>query len=168
MSTPAPTENLQGRVASLMRQFVRPDFPGSARAAFKRWAPGQPPPLAYYRLLLQQPGDELPASTQTEAWMLLAWALSQGIEHQAERSLGRALAEAGYAEARLERLLAAAPELLPELAAAMLRFLAAKAQACNLHELARLLLTRDDPAREVLHRRLAIDFFRHLPRPTKD
>lgn len=167
-STAAESDGLAARVGALAQLVQRPDFPSADRVAFKRWAPGQPPPLGFYRLFLRTTPDELPAPAQTEAWMLLAWGLCNGIAHRPERALGQALAECGYAEARLERLLAADLDLLPELTAAALRFLAAKGEGCDFVQLARLLLAREAEAREAIHRRIASAYFHHLPRDTQE
>lgn len=167
LTSPAP-EGLPARVGGLARLIQRPDFPASDRAAFKRWAPGQPPTLGFYRLFLRGENSELPLASQTESWMLLAWALCNGIAYLPDRSLGQALAESGFSEPRLERLLAADPDLLPEVAASALRFLAAKSDGCDLLQLMRLLLARDTDAREAIHRRIASDYFRHLPRTAQE
>lgn len=138
------------------------------RAALKRWAPGQAPPLTFYRLWLQGLGEELPAPEQGQAWMQIAWGLAMGVAHRRERPLGRALAESHFAEARLERLLAAPPALLPGLFSALVRFLGAKGETFDWLDGARLLLSHDGERREAVHRRIASHYYSHLPRLEKE
>ncbi|WP_281915675.1 type I-E CRISPR-associated protein Cse2/CasB [Caldimonas thermodepolymerans] len=141
-------------------------YPAGDRAALKRWAPGQPVPLAFYRLWLRHLGDELPVESQTPAWMTLAWGVAAlgAASHRPDRPLGRALAESGYAEARLERLLAAPEELRIELFMSTARFLAARNESFDWLDAALFLLTTDPQAHERACRRIAQAFFRHLPR----
>lgn len=163
------TDDSLGRLVARLAAVVGGErFPNADRAALKRWSPGQPPPLSFYRLWLRSVDDELPAPAQTQAWMLVTWGLALGVAHQRGRPLGRVLAESRYAEARLERLLAAPPDVLPELFASLMRFLAAKGEAVDWLDAARLLLTQDADKREAVHRRIAADYFRHLPRTDKE
>lgn len=139
-------------------------YPNADRAALKRWAPGQPIPLAFYRLWLRHVGDEPPPESQTEAWMTLVWGLAlcgQGC-HEPKRPLGQALAESDFAEGRLERLLSAPDDIRSELFMSTVRFLAAKGERFDWTEAARFLLTRDADKRETVHRRLAQAYYRHL------
>lgn len=158
---------LIGRLAA---QLATPLYPGADRASLKRHAVGQPPPLAFYRLWLRHLGTELPTERQTPAWALLAWglALMGAGAHRPGHGLGRALAETGYAEARLERLLAADNDTRERLFTSLVRFLAAKGESFDWLDAGRLLLTRDSDVREALNRRIATDYYRHLPRQDKD
>lgn len=159
---------LPSRIARLAGVITSDHFPNAERAVLKRWAPGQPPPLTFYRIWLRSIGEELPGSVQTHAWMLLLWGLALGVGHQRGRTLGRVLAESRYAEARLERLLSAPPDVLPDLFASLVRFLAAKGESVDWLDAAGLLLTHDIHKREAVHRRIASDYFRHLPRTDKE
>lgn len=168
---PAYGDGLAAAVGRLSAVLASEHYPAGDRAALKRHAPGQPPPLAFYRLWLRHLHDELPPEPATQAWALLAWGLafSGRQAHRPDRPLGRALAESAFAEARLERLLAAPDgEVRHSLAEAAVRFLGAKGEAFDWAQLAQLLLTRDDQARERLHRRIATDYYRHLPRTDKE
>jgi CRISPR system Cascade subunit CasB len=154
-----------GRIAALL---TGDRYPSGDRAVLKRMAPGTTPPLAFYRLWLRYLDDDLPSGGQTAAWALVVWGLASAAPgaHRPDRGLGRALAESGFSESRLERLFAADQDdtLLP-LAADAVRFLAAKREVFNWVHLAGLLLTRAEVQREVVHRRIATDYYRYLPRP---
>lgn len=166
-----PAENLAGRINRLASLIGAEHYPGGDRAALKRYAPGQPVPLAFYRLWLRHLATEPPQESTTQAWMLLAWGLacSGPASHRRGRSLGQCLAECGYSEARLERLLAAPDDdMRIALAASLVRFVAAKGDAFDWVQLAQLVLTYDEDARERLHRRIATDYYRHLPRVDKE
>lgn len=155
-------DDLGARVRNLARVLGSPHFPAGDRAALKRWSPGQAVPLAFYRLWLRHLGTELPPETQTAAWMLLTWglALMGAGAHRPDRPLGRALAEARYAEGRLERLLEAPDQLRPELLSSAVRFLAAKDEGFDWTQAARLLLVRDPDKRNALHRGVASTYYR--------
>lgn len=164
-------EDLASRVNRLAAVLAAEHYPSGDRAALRRHAPGQPPPLAFHRLWLRHLHTELPHEAATGAWALLAWGLASSgpAAHRRGRPLGQCMAECGYSEARLERLLAAADDdMRLALAASLLRFVAAKGDAFDWVQLAQLLLTRDDEARERLHRRIATDYYRHLPRTDKE
>jgi CRISPR system Cascade subunit CasB len=141
-----------------------PHYPTGDRAQLRRWALGQPMPLAFYRLWLRHVGEELPIEEQTEAWMAIAWGLATmgAHAHVLGRRFGHALAEAGYAEGRLERLLSAPEALRIELFMSAVRFLAAKQQAFDWREAAEFLLARDPQKRESIHRRIAQSYYRQL------
>jgi CRISPR system Cascade subunit CasB len=159
-----PLHQFIGRLAAVLGAE---HFPGADRAALKRMAPGNSPPLAFYRLWFRHLGDELPVVDQTPAWAVIVSGLaaSSSQSHRPGRGLGQALAESGWHEARLERLLAADDGQQVKLAADALRFLAARGESFDWTQVARLLLTRSDEARDAIHRRIATDFYRHQPRP---
>jgi CRISPR system Cascade subunit CasB len=152
-----------GRLAGLLSSDR---YPTGERAALKRYAPGQTLPLALYRLWLLHLGDELPSERRLLAWGLLAWGLAYSgpAAHRPDRGLGRALAEARYMDARLERLLSAPDDLTRgRLFASTVRFLSAKGEGFDWVQAARLLLTQDPEKRELINRRIAADYYRHLP-----
>lgn len=162
--------DLPALIGRLAAQLAMAKYPGADRAALKRHAPGQSPPLAFYRLWLRHLGAELPGEGQTSSWAVLVsgMALMGTGAHRRGRGLGRALAESGFSEARLERLLAADGDTRERLFASLARFLAAKDEGFDWTDAGRLLLARDPDAREGIHRRIAADFYRHLPRQDKD
>ncbi len=156
--------SLRRIVATLTGVVAAPHYPARDRAALKRWAPGQALPLAFYRLWLRHLGQDLPYDHQCDAWMTLAWGVATmgSSAHRPERPFGRALAEAGFAEGRLERLLAAPDELRNELFMSAVRFLAAKDEGFDWTEAAEFLLSRDANKRQAIHRRIAEAYYRHL------
>ena len=169
-SSSASAESPSALVCRLAGILANPHFPASDRAALKRHAPGQPPPLAFYRLWLRQLGADLPSEPQSAAWMLMAWGLAftGAGAHRPDRPLGRALAECGYSESRLERLLAADSNSLEPLFASVVRFLAAKGESFDWRDAAHLLLVTDAHKRETIHRRIAATYYRHQPRTEKE
>ena len=163
-------ESLSARVDRLASILANPHFPVSDFASLRRHAPGRPPPLAFYRLWLRQLGDDLPPESQSAAWMLLTWGLAfiGAGGHRRDRPLGRALAECGYSESRLERLLAADSDSLEPLFASVVRFLTAKRESFDWRDAAHLLLITDAQKREAIHRRIASTYYRHQPRTEKE
>ena len=155
---PAPSQT----AALLARVIGADDFPTGERARLKRWAPGSPPSLAFYRFAFRH----LPEGWERnpEAWLTLttAIALLCPDPHRPDLPLGRALADTGYAEARLERLLSAQEDTLHTLLLRSARFLCAKNSGCNCTDLAYLLGLRGDPERARL--RIARDYYRELQR----
>jgi CRISPR system Cascade subunit CasB len=167
-TAPAPEPpSLFNQVAKLAGILGSAHFPTGDRAALKRMAPDQPPPLAFYRFAFRELPDHW--ERQCSAWQTLTAALAlssnQGNPHNPQRPLGRALAEQGYSEARLERLLAAEGDTLNILLLRAARFLAAKGETVDTvdwTDAARLLLTGSDAAQEQIRRGIAGDFYRHL------
>ena len=162
-ATPRDGPNLSALMSKLAGILGSTHFPNADRAALKRWAPGQPIPLAFYRLWLRQVGDDLPPESQTEDWMTIVWGLAlSGGSHDPKRPLGQALAESGFSEGRLERMLSAPDDLRRELFMSAVRFLAAKDERFDWTEALRFLLTRDADRREIVHRRIAQAYYKHL------
>lgn len=166
---PSPT-SLEPSVTAIVGRLVRvigaSDYPAGDRAQLRRWSPGQHVPLAFYRLWLRHSGTDLPTETQTIAWLALAWSIAMlgASAHLPQRSWGRALAESGYAESRLERLLSSPADVRLELVMSAVRFLSANNERCDLVDIAHFLLTTDPVKREGLHRRIAQAYYRHLPK----
>lgn len=132
----------------------------------KRWAPGQPIPLAFYRLWLRFVSDGLPDPETTPAWMLVAWGVSLmgSRSNQPERAFGRALAEAGVTYSRVERLLDAPHDVLPDLLTSVVRQMSAAKEGFDWSEAAELLLARKTAARESIRRRIAVAYYRYQPK----
>jgi len=160
---PIPEITLQSRIGQIAAALSSDRFPTGERAVLRRMNPGQLPPLAFYRFALRHlpEGWDREADTR-ESWgtLVAGVALMSPNAHRPDRGLGRALAEAGYAAARLERLLAAEGDTRRSLLLRAARFLAAKSTSCNWVDAAQLLFTRDPDKRESLQRRVAWDFYR--------
>lgn len=124
--------------------------------------PGLAPPITFYRFALRNLPDgwerQIPAWTAIVAGI----ALMAPNAHRPDISLGLALADNGFAEARLERLFASRGETRITLFLRAVRFLAAKTAAFNWTDGARLLLTRDNDLLEQTHREIAADYYRAL------
>lgn len=165
-TAPAEPAKLAHTIAALAGVVGHERYPAADRAALKRWAPGQPVPLAFYRLWLRHLGEEPPHEAQTEAWMTLAWGLAISGEgsHDPKRPLGQALAESGFSEGRLERLLSAPDDVRIELFMSAVRFLAAKGERFDWTQAARFLLTVDAAKRESIHRCIALGYYRNFER----
>lgn len=168
------TENAQSlsgyaNLATLISRMVgvigSQHYPTGDRAMLRRWAPGQPTPLAFYRLWLRHLENDLPPEPQTASWMALAWGLAQmgAGAHVPKRPLGRALAEAGFSEQRLERLLAAPEEVRVDLFMDAIRILGSRHESFDWMEAAWFLLTTDPDKREGVQRQLAHAFYRYQP-----
>jgi len=159
-------ERLGAKVARMANAICGDATSNGDRAALKRWAPGQPIPLVFHRLWLRFVSDELPNEAANGAWMFVAWGLAMmGTQaHRPNQALGRALAEAGLASSRLERLLDAPADVLPDLFSAAVRHLTSKTEGFDWSEAAELLLARSAPAHESIRRRIAVAYYRHQPK----
>lgn len=173
MTAPAETSveppTLGSDIARLVGVIGSAGLPSSDRAALRRWALGQPIPLAFYRLWLRHLGSDLPPADRTEVWMAIVWGIATLGEgcHDPKRPFGLALAESGFAEGRLERLLSAPDDVRIDLFMSTVRFLAARGERFDGRDAAQLLLTLDADKREGLHRRIAAAYFRHLTQASK-
>jgi len=158
---PAIEAVLPSRIGQIAATLGGDHFPTGERAALKRFAPGQSVPLAYWRFWPRWLSADAPPEAQSQDWALilagLAWMGRAG--HQPKARLGATLAEHGYSEQRLERLLAAEDAATRrQLFARMVRFLAAKGAAIDWLEAARFLLA-GDALRETLAHRIARDYY---------
>lgn len=162
----APEHSLASRIGHIARVLAGERFPSGERAALRRMSPGLSPPLAFHRFTLHHLPDGWERHEADWVTVVAGIALMAPHAHRADQPLGRALAEAGYSEARLERLLAADGKTRRTLLLRAGRFLAAKAAPFNWTEAAQLLLTsdQDQTKREKLHRRIARDFYYHKER----
>jgi len=156
-------ETLSTSLASLVRHLASTiaaeHFPTGDRAALRRLNPDAMPNLAFYRFAFRH----LPQNWESRraAWTALVAgiALMCPKPHRPDRSAGLALAETGYSEKRLERLLAAEGDTLHTLLLRAARFLAAKNEACNWVDFAHLLL---DTNPENARLKIARDYYRNL------
>lgn len=133
-------------------------------AALRRLDPNRVNAPVFWRLLARHAEQELdhidrhPERVSRWAAGLRAAVELEGL-HDSQRSLGRALAEAGYADQRFERLLRAdEPGLWDELRSAA-RYLGVKGQRANAEQLIRLAVEVDTAQAERLRRVLAADYY---------
>jgi CRISPR type I-E-associated protein CasB/Cse2 len=127
----------------------------------KRYSPGQSLPLAYWRFWPRWLQQDAPPDAQSQDWALIlaGMALMGRNAHQPKLTLGTVLAEQGYSEQRLERLLTADDaSTRRQLFARTTRFLAAKGAAIDWLEAARFVLAGAE-LREVLAHHIARDYY---------
>jgi CRISPR system Cascade subunit CasB len=147
-----------GRIAAVI---CHDGFPTGERAALRRMSPSEPPPLAFYRFALNYLPDGWEHRSADWVTLVSGIALMSPKAHQPDLGVGRALAEAKYSEARLERLLATDGDTRRTLLLRAARFLAAKNSSCNWLDFAQLLLTTNAEKRDKLHMRIAKDFYQN-------
>jgi CRISPR system Cascade subunit CasB len=170
MSTQVPEANLSqviGRVAAA----IDSDWLSTGdRAALRRMSPDQPP-LAFYRFALRylpEGWDSTEELRRDWTTLVAGMAIVSPNPHRPDLPFGQALAEEGYSEARLERLLSADGDTQRTLLLRAARFLAAKTAACNWIHPAQLLLTRHADRREQCRRRIAGDFYSALEKKQRE
>lgn len=163
MSTPEP-RSPSAHVASLAGALTNPNFPNGDRAALKRMGLDGAAPLALHRCIVRHVDEAWQGERWTSRWRTLIGALAIQREggFDPARSLGAALAEARFAESRLERLLAAPGDTLLALALRAARQVAARGLACDWRQLADLLFSSDTDTRERINTRIARDYYRNL------
>jgi CRISPR system Cascade subunit CasB len=154
------SRTLAQTTALVARVIGAEDFPAGERARLKRWSPGNEPSLAFYRFAFRYLPEDWEHKPPMWTTLLAAVALMCPDPHRPDMPLGRALADTGYAEARLERLLAADGDTLQTLLLRAARFLRAKNAGCNCTDFAYLLGLRGDPQGARL--RIARDYYREL------
>jgi CRISPR system Cascade subunit CasB len=140
-------------------------------AELRRLSPEDPAPPAFWHALIRlvEPRDPGPANAdRRQAWEH-QWAVILAgmaiLDHRPDTSFGQALAETGYAEPRLRRLLRARGTRLWDEVRLGVRFLAAKGAAIRWQDCAGLVLA--DPETqpswaEQVRRHIARDYFRVL------
>lgn len=157
-----PREGLGKTIAHVAAILCADSFPTGERAALRRLDPNGPANLSFYRFAFRH----LPQNWEGRQpdWMTLVAgiALMCPHSHRHDQPAGQVLAESGYAEARLERLLSAEDDMLRTLLLRAARFLAAKKQACNWGDLAWLLLATEPDRRENARLNIARAYYRNL------
>lgn len=164
MSTSPPTDTLYATIGQIAGVIASPGFPTANRASLRRISPDQPLPLTFYRFAtrhLPEGWDRSTARQRDWATIVAAMAIMSPNAHRPDVGLGRALSEAGFSEARLERLLQSTGNTRRTLLLRAARFLAAKNQPCNWVDGALFLLIPDHDfeRREQIHRKIARDFY---------
>jgi CRISPR type I-E-associated protein CasB/Cse2 len=110
MSTRVPEANLAqviGRVAAVIEGE---QCATGERAALRRMSLDQPPPLIFYRFALRYLPEGWDSTEDLRRdWMTLVAGMARMSPnaHRPDQPFGKVLAEGGYSEARLERLLSA-------------------------------------------------------------
>lgn len=158
----APEAKLASSVGRIAAVLEHEGFPPAERAALRRMNPEILPPLAWYRFALPHlPEDWDLTEERQKKWMTLVAgiALMSPAAHRPDVSLGQALGESGYSEARLERLLEAEGDTQRVLLLRAARYLAAKSRPFNWTEAALLLFAREENKQESIRRRIARDFY---------
>lgn len=164
---------LRATVSRLARALEKQLSPGDV-AALRRLDPDDPAAPAFFKVAVQLLEDVMPdvesagepARMEAErrwAAILCAMALTSGL-HRFDRPLGSALAESGFAELRLTRLLRArGDQVFPALRAAA-QYLASKAEPFDPTDLARLVLSEGRRDEEKVRRAIARSYFKALAR----
>lgn len=139
-------------------------FPSGDRAALKRMALSGHTPLSYHRFVLRHIPERWHEARHAQAWRVTigALALQHGNPHDPAQPLGAALAEIGFAELRLESLLAAQGRVRALLALRAARRLAAERKRCNWCDFGWLVFALGDDTRERVNERVARDYYRSL------
>jgi CRISPR system Cascade subunit CasB len=153
---------LEYTVGALARTLASAEFPPNERAMLRRMTPGRRAPLPFLRLAYRSLPEDWEA--RGREWMTLAAgiALMCPHPHRPDRPTGRALAEAGFSESRLERLLAVEGDTLSAHLLRTAYFLGAKRTPVNWADFARLLLAWDEDEKESVRLQIARDFYRPL------
>lgn len=140
------------------------NFPSGERAALKRMGMDGEAPLAFHRFVLRHVDPPLQADSLMKVWrtLICSLAIQRDGGFDPARPLGQSLAETGYSEKRLERLLSASGETLYRLALRAARQIAAKGVSADWRQMADLLFSRDPGGRETVNRRIARDYYRTL------
>lgn len=161
---PLEPRSPSAHVPALARTLADPHFPNGERAALKRMGLEGPSPLALHRFILQEVDEAWQSENWTRRWRMLicALAIQRDGGFDPSRAWGKALAEAGFAESRLERLLAAQRDTQLTLALRAARQLAAKGIACDWRQLADLIFFSDPEIHERNSTRIARDYYRNL------
>lgn len=166
-------------MAEGLRETVKqltPLFSGASRARLdpgqtarmRRLDPDAPSEPAFWAIVAEVLEPALPPDGEAEArrdaerrWAvaLRAMATLADLSHP-NRRLGAALAEAGYAEMRLQRMLSCPADRLPIEVQTAARFLAAKGVAVDYTDLVRLAVLDRPQAAEGIRRGIARDYFR--------
>ena len=168
---PAPPATIPSLVARIAHVFEKRFSPGE-RAELRRMSPEDPGCHAFWHIVAQDlepsgllPGGEHARLESERRWavVLSGMAVMQGLL-QTGRKPGHALAEAGFSEQRLVRLLRARRETLEDALHGVARFLASKGETVDWGPLAQLILHQDGEYGERVRRAIARDYYGSLPK----
>lgn len=157
-------------VASIAAALDRNLSPGDV-AALRRMRPDAPQPAAFWKVLAAflEPhgfvsGREAARIEAERRWITILGCMASAAGlHAPRQPVGRRLAEASYAELRMNRLLRASGEGLAREIRTATRFLANKGLSFDCSQLARLVLSDGHSTQSYIRRRLARDYFTNLP-----
>lgn len=168
---PATPMTIPSVVARIAHAFEKRLSPGE-RAELRRMSPEDPGCPVFWRIMAQDlepagllPGGESARLESERRWaaVLSGMAVMQDLL-QTGRRPGHALAEAGFSEQRLVRLLRARRETLEDALQGVARFLASKGEAVDWGPLAQLILQQDEERGESIRRAIARDYYGSLPK----
>ena len=163
------------RVVQLADEIGRRNFPSGGRAALRRLEPEAPDAPAFWHLLLEVvPEEERRGEEREGRWAVimngLALMSAPGVsahrrdsgEHRTR--VGTVLADVGYSDRRLTRLLRAGwPDLIPRVRR-LSRLLATRGHAIDWARFGLLILAVGEESREHQRRAIARDYFGQLVR----
>ncbi len=152
-------DDLPTCIARLASVIESDSFSTGDRAALRRMPLNKAPPLAFHRLALRNLPENWERNQSDWMTLVAGIAIMTPNAFRPGQGLGEALGNAGYSEARLERLLAADGETRRTLLLRAARFLASKGIAFNWADAAYLLLTQDQQKQEQTNLRIARGFF---------
>ena len=139
-------------------------------ASLRRLSPEHPDSPAFWRYVVNLISPEWPLTVQEEScWAAIISSMARMLPfpHQKGRSVGKVLAEQGFAEQRLLKLLRIEG---PGLWTALRRlsiFLASRGASIDWVTLSRLILVRDEARSEEIRRSIARDYYWSLERQDK-
>lgn len=143
-------------------------------AELRRAGPESPFSPALWKLLVMlditsSSGVDEAQDAYERRWSVIfnGMAITAGL-HSMESPLGSALANAGFSELRLVRLLEARGDALHDAVRHMAQFLASKATPTNWIDVARLVLSTHSETRESIRRSIARHYYRTLHRNTTE
>lgn len=115
----------------------------------------------FYQLYALITPDGERSDEHQRRWAMILSGLAH-LPHRRRISLGRALAEAGFAEIRLVRLLDAEPDQIADHLRTTVAFLAAKGAEADWCDLALLVLSCGGDEHDAVRRRIAQSYYRFL------
>jgi CRISPR system Cascade subunit CasB len=159
--------SLAGLIARIAHAMKEGALPPGDLAQLRRIDVDRPDQPTFWRLMAAWIAPDAPLPPDIEsAWaaVLSGMAHMAPFHHKPGRRLGMVLAEVGYSELRLNRLLRTGGHRFLEAVRRTCAFLAARAEPVDWTEFAALILTRDPEKAEDRRRRIARDFYSALQR----
>lgn len=167
----ARADGWQRAVAAVDEAIRSGRLDAGALAELRRLEPDDPASPAFWQTLIRYvephanaPGDEGARRGWERRWAVILGGMAR-LAHDPGNPAGRALADAGFSELRLHRLLRAEDARLADELRAAVQFLAAKGVSADWRQFAELILA--DPGRfpdwaEGVRRRVSREYFRRL------